>query len=593
MEYFGVNMFTSRYKGLETAIVKVLNDHDISTLRVKWNWIPFCGHWGISTSYFQTAAEESRLGKPGNVQARAAEIATFVAQEIELPSGFEKCEAVKGYLNVYFDTAYFARLVIDAVLLEQEEYGSIDKTHELVMVEFSQPNTHKAFHVGHLRNMVIGDAVSNILDFAGNEVIRANYLGDIGLHAITWLWNYKKYHHGEQLPEKDQIRWIGDLYTEAVQHREESSENKEEVKAFFKRWDEKDPEIFSLWKKTRQWSIHAFEQIYDLLDIHFDRVYFESEVEEEGKKLVGEFIKKGLAKDERPEGPVVIYLDEILGTNEEYRVLVLLRSDGTSLYSSKDLPLAIKKFKEYELDRSIYVVDVRQSLYLKQIFKALELMGYKWARKCFHLAYEIVNLPGNVTIASREGTVVLLEDLIREAEKRALRIIEEKNPDLGREQRSIIASIVAIGAIKFSLLSRDNTKVVTFDWETAMNINGQAAPYIQYAAVRANSILRKASFAIPQSEEIGFSLKHEEIELINLISRFSHEVKRAAEELRPLLISNYAYELAKAFNNFYTNCPVLKVNQNQRNFRLRLVAASMQAIANSLALLGIQLPERM
>ncbi|HEY59435.1 MAG TPA: arginine--tRNA ligase [Anaerolineae bacterium] len=586
-------MFTSRYKKLETAIVKVLNNHDIPTLMVKWNWIPFYGHWGVSTSYFQTAAEESRLGKPGSVQERAAEIATLVAQEIELPSGFEKCEAVKGYLNIYFNAAYFTQLVIDSVLLEREKYGSIKKSLELVMVEFSQPNTHKAFHVGHLRNVVIGDAVSNILDFAGNQVIRANYIGDIGLHAVTWLWNYEKYHHGVQPPEKDQICWIGDLYTEAVKRREESSENKEEIKTYFKRWDAKDPEIFSLWKKTRQWSIHAFEQIYDLLDIHFDRVYFESEVEEEGKKLVGEFIKRGLAKDERPEGPVVIYLDELLRTNEEYRVLVLLRSDGTSLYSSKDLSLAIKKFREYELDRSIYVVDVRQSLYLKQIFKALELMGYKWARKCFHLAYEIVNLPGNVTIASREGTVVLMEDLIREAEKRALRIVEEKNPNLDRDQKSIIARTVAIGAIKFSLLSRDNTKVVTFDWETAMNINGKAAPYIQYAAVRANSILRKASFAIPQSEEIGFSLKHEEIELINLISRFPYEVKHAAEELRPLLISQYVYELAKAFNNFYTNCPVLKVDENLRNFRLRLVAASKQTIANSLALLGIQFPEKM
>ena len=586
-------MFEKRNKEIEKSIQKVLKDHSIPILDIKWSWIPFSGHWGKSMSFYRTAAEESRIGKNVIIKKRAAEIANFVAERIVLPDGFEKCESVKGYLNIYYKSSDFARLVVDSVLSKKEQYGSGLRTHKLIMVEFSQPNTHKAFHVGHLRNMVIGDAVSNILEFAGNKIIRANYIGDIGLHVITWLWNYEKYHRGEQPPENDQIRWLGDLYAEAVKHREESLENKEEIKAYFKRWDKKDPEIISLWKKTRQWSLNAFDQIYNLLCIHFDRLYFESEVEEEGKRLVGKLIEEGIAKDERPEKPVVVYLDKLLGTDDEYRVLVLLRSDGTSLYSSKDLPLAIRKFQEYELDRSIYVIDVRQSLYLKQIFKVLELMGYQWAKKCYHLAYEIVNLPGNVTIASREGTVVLLGDLIREAKQRALNIVEKKNPDLDKNQKIFIANVVALGAIKFSLLSRDNTKIVTFNWETAMNINGQAAPYVQYAAVRANSILKKASVVLPESEEIEFELEKNEIELIDLISRFPHEVKRAAEELRPLFISNYVYELAKAFNDFYTNCPVLKADRKRRDFRLRLVTASKQTIANSLALLGIKIPQKM
>jgi arginyl-tRNA synthetase len=366
-----------------------------------------------------------------------------------------------------------------------------------------------------------------------------------------------------------------------------------QVRELFKRWDDRDPEIISLWQETRKWSLDAFTEVYKILDIHFDKIYFESEVEDSGKEIVQELIDKGIAKDERPEGAVVVDLDATLGTENQYRVAVILRSDGTSLYSTKDLSLAINKFKEYNPDQSVYVIDVRQSLYLKQIFKILELLGYQWATKCFHLAYEIVNLPGNVTIASRDGTVVLLEDLIAEAEKRALAVVEIKNPELDSDVKSVVARKIALGALKYSLLSRDNTKVITFDWNTAMDVNGQAAPYIQYAYVRANSILKKVHFSIPPEEELGYTLSEAEIELINMFSKFPQEVERAAKDMRPLLIANYAYELAKTFSNFYNTCPVLTAETDIRNFRLRLVASARQVIANSLGLLGIDVPDVM
>jgi arginyl-tRNA synthetase len=255
--------------------------------------------------------------------------------------------------------------------------------------------------------------------------------------------------------------------------------------------------------------------------------------------------------------------------------------------------LAIKKFEQYHLDRSIYVVDVRQSLYFKQIFKILELMGYTWARNCHHLAYEIVNLPGNVTIASREGTVILLEDLLREAEQRALKVVEQKNPDLEENKKNKVARSIALGAIKYSLLSRDNTKIITFDWDSALDVNGQAAPYIQYAGVRANSILRKISNQIPVSREIGVELSRQEIQLIDYLARLPQEIQRAAREMKPLLITSYVYEVARAFNDFYSACPVLQADNNIRDFRLRLVAAARQTIINSLNLLGISLPDVM
>jgi arginyl-tRNA synthetase len=362
------------------------------------------------------------------------------------------------------------------------------------------------------------------------------------------------------------------------------------------RWDKRDPEVVALWKETRQWSLDGFNQIYDLLDIRFDRYYFNSMFEDEGKVIVNDLIQSGIATDERPGGgAVVVKLDEKLGIKgEKYHVFVVLRSDSTALYATEDLALARQKFTDYpNLDRSLYVVDVRQSLHFQQVFKTLELAGYPWAVNCQHVAYELVNLPGNVVMASRDGTVVLLEDLIEEATQRAFQVVREKNPDLSEEQKIQVAKAVGIGAIKYPMLSRESTKVVTFDWETAMDFNGQAAPYIQYAYVRANSILRKAGGTIPTSVLPDYALSEAEVALIDLIGRIPSEVQKAARDLKPLVISNMAFDLAKTFNDFYAQCPVLQAEEPVRSMRIRLVAAARQAIANSLVLLGITAPQAM
>lgn len=587
-------MFEVEQKTIEKKIRAFCTEKGLPEPAFQWSWIPFSGHWGISTSFFQLAAQEARLsGQKTDINQRAQQIAIELAAYLGQPEGFTRIEPVKGYLNLYFSTEEYARRVVDAVLDQGPDFGRSPRTGKRVMVEFSQPNTHKAFHVGHLRNVMVGDAVCNILDFSGDDVVRANYIGDIGLHVIKWLWNYMKYHQDEQPPAANKTRWMGDLYAEAEHHFEESPQAEAEVRALFVRWDQRDPEVVALWEKTRQWSLDGFSEVYSLLGVRFDHIYFESEVEEPGKKLVDVLIQRGIARDERPDGAVIIPLDEILGTKEKFRVLVVLRSDGTSLYATKDIPLAIKKFEQYSLDRSIYVIDVRQSLYLQQIYKTLELMGYPWAKDCYHLAYEIVNLPGNVTMSSRDGTVVLLEDLVREATRRALEIVKTKNPDLSPDMQSKIASAVALGAIKYPMISRDNTKIVTFDWEAALDFNGQAAPYIQYAFVRANSILRKLGKEIPSSLTPAYELSPAEIELIDLISRLPKEIKRAAADYRPLYLANIAYEIASAFNDFYNQCPVLQAEEPVRSMRLRLVAAARQCIENVLGILGITAPQAM
>jgi arginyl-tRNA synthetase len=586
-------MFDQEQQFVEAKINQYSIDHQIPQPRINWIPIPFSGQWGITTSFFQIASQSGRPGEKVNVPLRAQEIASAIAAELTNLPGIDRVEATKGYLNLYFSTPEFTQRVVDAVLNQGEQYGAGAPTGKKIMVEYSQPNTHKAFHVGHLRNVILGATVSNILEFAGYEVIRANYIGDIGLHVIKWMWNYQKVHKGE-LPPENITRWMGDLYAEADRRYNEEEGAQDEVKALFARWDQRDPEVVDLWKTTRQWSLDGFQGIYQEMGARFDKYYFPSEYEESGKELVKELIDKGIAKDERPENPVIVNLDELLGNkSEKLRVLVVLRSDGTSLYATEDLPLAIQKFKDYDLYRSVYVIDVRQSLYMQQIYKTLELMGYTWADRCYHLAYEIVNLPGNITMKSREGTVVLLEDLLREAKLRALAVVEHKNPTLTAEQKEEISHAVALGAIKYSMLFRDNTKIVTFDWDAALDVEGQASPYIQYAYVRANSILRKAGGEIPPSLQPTHALEPNEVVLIDLISRLPQEVQRAANEYKPMYIAALAFKLAQGFNDFYNSCPVIQAPEPVRESRLRLVAAARQAIHNCLALMGITAPEAM
>ena len=592
-------MFQQEQQTIEAKIQAFCAENDIPLVEMKWGAIPFNGEWGISTSFFQLAANEARSGKGKGlpVPQRAVEMAEQARGYIGAMPGISRVEAVKGYLNLYFSTAEYASRVVNGVLEAGDRFGAGAPKGERVMVEFSQPNTHKAFHVGHLRSAILGDALSRIEAFAGYDVVRANYPGDMGLHVIKWLWNYKK-NHSEQEPEADITQWMGRVYADASRRLEENPELEAEVRVVYGLWDKRDPEIVALWEKTRQWSLEGFNQMYAALDIHFDKYYFNSEEEEPGKAIVDDLIKRGIAQDERPNGgAVLVKIDELLGlTKDQYRTTVILRSDSTALYATEDLSLVMHKFRDYpDLARSIYIVDVRQSLHFTQIFKILEIAGYEQAKKCVHVPYELVTLPGNVVMSSREGTVVLLEDLIREATTRAYAVVKEKNANLTEEQMQAVARAVGLGALKYPILGRDNGRLVTFDWQSALDFNGQAAPYIQYAQVRCNSILRKAGVdvaTLPLSP-FEYSLEPAEIQLIDLISRFPAEVQRAAAEYKPLIITSLAYELARAFNDFYAACPVIQADAAPRAGRLRLVAAARQALANALGLLGITAPEVM
>jgi arginyl-tRNA synthetase len=275
-------MFNQEQEQITKAILGILSQQKIPLGSIEWNPIPFAGKWGISTSFFQIAAQWARQQRaegqnPLPVPQLAAQIASQVSEALRLPSGFQRIEAVNGYLNLYFDPLEFTRRVVDAVLEAGDRFGWGAAKGKRILVEFSQPNTHKAFHVGHLRNVVLGDALCNILEAAGYDVVRANYINDTGLHVIKWLWNYQKFHAGEE-PGQDKTRWMGDLYAEANKRLEENPELESEVRQLYARWDRRDPEVMALWQKTRQWSLEGFDQIYAMLGVRFDHIFYYHEL---------------------------------------------------------------------------------------------------------------------------------------------------------------------------------------------------------------------------------------------------------------------------------------------------------------------------
>jgi arginyl-tRNA synthetase len=574
---------------------------------VEWLPTPFHGEWAIGTAAcYQAAAQEAGRTRSANIAHRAEEIARAVAESLTPPFGFSRIRAEKAYLNAYFDTATYARKVVDTILAQGADYGRGSPKAERVMVEYAQPNTLHSFHIGHLRNTVLGESLARLVEFAGFETIRASYPGDIGLGVMTCNWAYQKFYRGQEpAGVHDRGRWLAQIYTEAnamlTPRPGETPEDaarraayEAEVREMYRRWDAGDPEVRRLWELTRQWSLEELQEVLRMLNARIDVFFFESEADEPAKEIVEELVRKGIAEDERASGnPVIVKIDEQLGLKKDkYRTAVLLRSDGTTLYLAKDLALARLKFDRYRVDRSIYVVDVRQSLHLQQAFKILELWGFPQAARCYHLAYGTVTLPEG-SMSSRKGNVVYFKDVADEAERRILGIIAEKNPDLPQPLRQEVARKVGLGAVIYAMLAVDNTKDIQFEWERALSFEGQSAPYIQNAHVRANSILRKGG-ELPPTGEFRHSLEPFEVELIDLLSRFPVAARQAAEQYKPLIMATYAYELGKAFHAFYHEVPVLQTEQAPaREARVRLVAAARQVLASSLRLLDIQAPEVM
>ena len=521
------------------------------------------------------------LGKKARKSPR--DIAEQILAAVKKPKYVKKVALAGAYVNFFFDRIAFAKEVIGEAI--PTNYGEGEKKKEKIMVEFSQANTHKAFHIGHLRGTLLGESLSRILKFEGYNVIRANYEGDIGAHVAKCLWAYKALHRGQE-PQEHKGEWLGKLYAEASKKLAENPNLKAEIDRIQKKIEEgNDPELQALWQKTRQWSLDEYEQIYKELGVKFDHYFFESQMDKRGKELVTELQKKKVAK--KSAGAVVVELKKYgLDT------LMLLKSDGTTLYSTRDLALAEEKYKKHKIDRAIYVVGSEQRLYFQQLFKTLQLMGFKKAKYSFHLAFDLINIQGQ-KMSSREGLTITYRDLKDKMVEKATEEVISRNPELAPEEHKKMAEEIAIGAIKFSLLNISNSKTIFFDWDKALSFEGETGPYIQYAAVRAKRILEKVAAPKGKIKILGLE-KDEEHELAKHLAKYPLVLEDASEHYRIHTVASYAHKLAERFNLYYNNIQILNTaDKDLREARIELVRATFNVMRSCFYILGIDIPERM
>lgn len=493
------------------------------------------------------------------------------------------------YLNFYLNYAAVADLILTKVLDGSFFDQNLMQTAPKTIVEYSQPNTHKEMHVGHMRNLCLGDSLIKLLRYSGVETISTTYPGDVGTHVAKCLWYYKK----ENLspPESRKGAWLGTLYTASnSQLEEEKGTDKEDVNraeltAILKELHAGSGEYYELWKETRQWSLELMQKLYSWADVSFDHWYWESEVDADSVKLVKEYLDKGLlVKD---QGAVGMDLsDDKLG------FCLLLKSDGTGLYATKDLELARRKFQDHKVEQSIYVVDNRQSLHFKQVFKVLEKIGFEQAKDCHHLQYEMVELPDGA-MSSRKGNIVPIEKLIDQMEQKIKEdYLARYKDEWEQSEVDEVAHIVASGAIKYGMTSIDSNKKIVFDMDKWLKLDGESGPYIQYACARINSLVAKIN--VEGTADYSLLTNPLEKDLIKKISNFNSVIQTSVEQYKTHVLCTYLYELAKSFSSFYAECSLANASSEELKLsRANLSKAVSKTLSEGLSLLGIKAPKRM
>ena len=536
----------------------------------------------------------------------------------------EKCPAVaaynvvKGFLNLVIAQEAWLNLLntIDA----DDHFGEkqADDKSPLVMIEYSSPNTNKPLHLGHVRNNLLGWSLAQIMEANGNKVVKTNIVNDRGIHICKSMLAWLKWGNGET-PEssgKKGDHLIGDYYVAFDQHYraevkaltaqylqeglgEEEAEKKakeespliKEAHEMLVKWEQNNPEVRALWKKMNDWVYAGFDETYKALGVGFDKIYYESETYLKGKAKVEEGLDKGLFFRKEDNS---VWADL---TNEGLDQKLLLRSDGTSVYMTQDIGTAEMRFQDFPIDKMIYVVGNEQNYHFQVLSILLDRLGFKWGKELVHFSYGMVELP-NGKMKSREGTVVDADDLVAEMIADARQTSEElgKFDDISEEERNEIARIVGMGALKYFILKVDARKNMLFNPEESIDFNGNTGPFIQYTHARIRSILRKAA-----EQQIDFStmpegveLSEKETELIQKLNSYGAAVAQAGKDYSPSGIANYCYELTKEFNQFYHDYSILREEDEKKKvFRLILARNVAKTIKNGMALLGIEVPERM
>lgn len=519
-------------------------------------------------------------------------IAADIAARAGDAEAFEKVENVNAYVNFFIDRAYFAGEVVDEVNRLGNAYGRSNSGEgRKVIVEYSSPNIAKPFHIGHIRSTVIGNALYKLYDAVGFDVIRINHLGDYGTQFGKMIVAYRKWGSEEELA-KDPIKSLLSYYTRFHKEAEEHPELEDEARETFVKLEAGEPEELALWEKFRKLSLEEFNRVYDMLGITFDSYAGESFYSDKMPRFIQELKDKGLLIES--QGAQIVDLEPY-----DLGAAMITKSDGSSLYVTRDIAAAVYRKETYDFYKCIYVVASQQNLHFKQWKKVLELMGYEWQKDCIHVPFGLVSLSDGDDIkmmSTREGRVVFLEDVLNTAVAKTAEIMREK--DAQGVDIDEVSKEVGIGAVIFQELSNNRIKDYVFSWDKVLNFDGETGPYVQYTHARASSVLRKAAAAGVDVESIdkinpAHLSSDSAYTLAKLLYRVPEVVEEAAAKYEPSIVTRHLVDIAQSFNKFYHDEHILVDDEDEKNAKLALVKASRTVLANCLGLLGIAAPERM
>ena len=511
-------------------------------------------------------------------------IAADICGKLEGSDSFTKIECVAAYINFFTDKSSYAKTVIESVNNAGAKYGeSSEGEGKTIVIDYSSPNIAKPFHVGHLRSTVIGSALYNIFEKLGYKCVGINHLGDWGTQFGKLIEAYKLWGSKEAVEEKG-ISELTRIYVKFHEEAEKDDSLNDRARAWFVKMQDGDEEAISLWKWFYDISIKEFERVYEKLGVKFDYYTGESFYNDKMDAVVEELKTKNLLVESN--GAMIVDLEDA-----KMPPCLILRTDGGTLYATRDITAALYRKKTYDFDKCIYVTAIDQNLHFAQWFKVIEKMGYDWSKDLVHVPFGLVSLEDG-KLSTRKGKVVLMEDLLNEAVKKTTGIIDEKNPDLPNKEE--VAKQVGIGAVIFDDLYNGRIKDIVFSWDRMLNFDGETGPYVQYTHARACSVLKKAGYD-KKAENIDYSVLTDDAaaDVCKTIALFNDKIKEAANRYEPSVIARYLVDVAQSFNKFYHDNIILADDENVKNARLALVDAVRTVIKSGLAILGIDAPEQM